>query len=575
MPVLSAGCPSDLEDKVTSMGFIRVVATDFDGTVTTGGTVSDNVVSSFDRLRQDGVVSVLVTGRIREELLAEYPGVAEVFDAMVVENGAVAVVGQRARLLAAPVEPDVVAALDAHGIPYRRGQVLLATDATHAGAVLEVIGAEGSDAQLIHNRGQLMVLPAGVTKGTGLLAVLADLGLSAHNAIAIGDAENDLAMFEVAEVGVAVANAVPSVRRHADIVLDRPNGEGLAGLFAGSFMTGSARWCPPRRWIGIGTVSDGTVAKVPGSQAQIVVSGGSGCGKSYLVGLMVERWIEAGYSVLVMDPEGDHSPLHQLHQVHVVDSRSGLPDPRDLVNTLFAPHWSVVVDLSALDDARKTSYMQALRVAAEVHREERGFPHWLVVDEAHLLGDVEEASWMRRGGYLLSSWRPGLMPAADVNCSGIVIDCSANTPPNERGAPSSWHASMTTGSNDPIEFTVSSRHTNHVRHRRKYVDRPLPSERRFYFRNSGRVDAPTSAGDITQFRTAINQLSPQVLEYHLGRRDFSRWIGGTIGDRELAAQVGEWEDQLQAHRAADLERIRRHVVDAVDDRYLSISPVDP
>jgi hydroxymethylpyrimidine pyrophosphatase-like HAD family hydrolase len=37
-----------------------------------------------------------------------------------------------------------------------------------------------------------------------LVEALGDLGLSAHNAIAIGDAENDHALIEVAEVGVAV-----------------------------------------------------------------------------------------------------------------------------------------------------------------------------------------------------------------------------------------------------------------------------------------------------------------------------------------------------------------------------------
>jgi len=39
----------------------------------------------------------------------------------------------------------------------------------------------------------------------------------------------------------------------------------------------------------------------------------------------------------------------------------------------------------------------------------------------------------------------------------------------------------------------------------------------------------------------------------------------TIADKELAV----WEDQLLAHRAADLERIRHQLVRAVEERYLS------
>lgn len=548
------------------MGFIRVVATDFDGTVTDGGAMSVTVLHALDRLRQDGVIRILVTGRIRVELLADFPDIEKAFDAMVFENGAVTVVGGRTRLLAPPVDREVALALDSKQIPNRRGEVLLATDAVHAGDVLDIIGSRGLDTQMIHNRGQLMVLPAGVTKGTGLAAVLSEMNLSSHNTIAIGDAENDMAMFDVAEVGIAVANAVPSVRRHADMVLGEANGAGIASLVAGPFMTGSERWCPPRRWIEIGFYDDDTPAKVPGSQARIVVSGESGCGKSYLVGLMAERWIEAGYCVLVIDPEGDHAPLHQLHQVRVVDSRSALPEPRDLVETLLSPWSSAVVDLSALPEDQKPSYMQRLRVAAEVQREEKGFPHWVVVDEAHLLREDDEEPWMRRGGYLLSSWRPGLMPSADVEKSDILINCVAQARPVERVPKASWRASIQFGWAAATSFFVASRHTTHVRHRRKYEDTSLPGDRCFYFRNTG--DGPAVAENIAQFRMHLSRLNSEVLEYHLERRDFSRWLEGTIGDRELASQVAEWEDQLQAHRAADLERIRRHVLTAVEERYL-------
>lgn len=44
---------------------------------------------------------------------------------------------------------------------------------------------------LLFNRSRLMVLPQSVSKATGLRAALSALRLSAHNAIAIGDAEND------------------------------------------------------------------------------------------------------------------------------------------------------------------------------------------------------------------------------------------------------------------------------------------------------------------------------------------------------------------------------------------------
>jgi hydroxymethylpyrimidine pyrophosphatase-like HAD family hydrolase len=46
------------------------------------------------------------------------------------------------------------------------------------------------------NRSRLMVLPQSVSKATCLREALTTLRLSAHNAIGIGDAENDHALLE-------------------------------------------------------------------------------------------------------------------------------------------------------------------------------------------------------------------------------------------------------------------------------------------------------------------------------------------------------------------------------------------
>ena len=79
-----------------------------------------------------------------------------------------------------------------------------------------------------------------------------------------------------------------------------------------------------------------------------------------------------------------------------------------------------------------------------------------------------------------------------------------------------------------------------------------------------------AAGSMSDFCTAVGHLDPRALQYHLERGDFSRWLDDIIADKELAAQVAVWEDQLLAHRAADLERIRRQLVQAVEQRYLEL-----
>ena len=73
---------------------------------------------------------------------------------------------------------------------------------------------------------------------------------------------------------------------------------------------------------------------------------------------------------------------------------------------------------------------------------------------------------------------------------------------------------------------------------------------------------------MRDFSTAVRHLDQRTLEYHLERGDFSRWLDGTIADKKLATQVAGWEDELLAHRAVELERIRHQLIHAVEQRYL-------
>lgn len=261
------------------MGFFRVVALDLDGTLTSGGHLSAPALDAIDQVRRNGVKVVLVSGRIAAELQAEFGQLAGHVDALVLENGAVAVIDGRPQALSAPVDPALADALTDRGVPHRRGQVLVALSGEHTATVAQLIAELGLDCQIIHNRAELMVLPAGVTKGSGLSTLLAQMTLSPHNTIAVGDAENDLSMFATAEVGAAVANAITSVRQRADLILDHPDGAGVAELLSGPYLSGARRWCPPRRWITIGTDDDGSPTRVPGSQGRILVTGPSGAGQ--------------------------------------------------------------------------------------------------------------------------------------------------------------------------------------------------------------------------------------------------------------------------------------------------------
>jgi len=90
-----------------------------------------------------------------------------------------------------------------------------------------VIGELGLDLQVILNKGAVMVLPASVNKATGLRAALDELGLSPQAVVGIGDAENDEAFLAMSGCGVAVANALDSVKAQADHVTSGEDGAGV------------------------------------------------------------------------------------------------------------------------------------------------------------------------------------------------------------------------------------------------------------------------------------------------------------------------------------------------------------
>ena len=243
--------------------WFRAVACDLDGTLARGDRVPDQVVQALDAARGERAL-VLVTGRIRAELDRVFPGLTEHFDVVVTENGAVLRDADGARLLADPVDADVVGAFERRGVGFRRGEVLLEISRTDGPRTVEILAQLGLDHQVVLNRGAAMVLPAGITKGSGVRRALASLGLSAHNAIAVGDAENDLSLLRAAEVGVAVADAVPSLVERADLVMAHPGPDGVVELLEGPLLRSHQRLCPPRRWITAGSFENGTPTSLPG-----------------------------------------------------------------------------------------------------------------------------------------------------------------------------------------------------------------------------------------------------------------------------------------------------------------------
>jgi hydroxymethylpyrimidine pyrophosphatase-like HAD family hydrolase len=202
----------------------RVLALDFDGTIAVNGTVEVDVAAAIQDARDAGLLVILVTGRQLSDLDALFPGRVP-FDAIVAENGAVL----RLPTLPAPIllsrtpDPRFLAELRRRGIRHQQGLCIVDASADAAPEVVEIIRNLGLPLAITFNLNRLMVLPHGVSKATGLQEVCWRLRISLHNAIAVGNAENDHGMLAACEIGAAVAWGSDELRRRADEVV--PGGE--------------------------------------------------------------------------------------------------------------------------------------------------------------------------------------------------------------------------------------------------------------------------------------------------------------------------------------------------------------
>jgi len=210
----------------------EALACDYDGTLAHNGTVDVETTTALRGFRDSGRKLLLVTGRTVGDLLGIYNDL-ELFDRVVAENGGVLfrpATGDYLDLCAPPPAKFVAALRENRVQPLELGRIIIATHEPQQIRVLELIRELGLELQVIFNKGAVMVLPTGVNKATGLKRGLQELKLLPEKVVAIGDAENDHAFFDYCGFSAAVANALPAVREHADMVTDAGHGAGVVEL---------------------------------------------------------------------------------------------------------------------------------------------------------------------------------------------------------------------------------------------------------------------------------------------------------------------------------------------------------
>jgi HAD superfamily hydrolase (TIGR01484 family) len=211
----------------------RALATDYDGTLATHGVVEPGTVAALRELRDAGRRVLLVTGRELPDLKKVFPEYA-IFDLIVAENGAVLFdpATDKETLLCEPADAELVRKLQTMEVPISVGRAIVATTDRYYQLAVSGIHELGLELQLTFNKGSVMVLPSGVNKAYGLAHALPRIGIEAKQVVAIGDAENDHAFLAACGCGVAVANALPSLKSRAHVVTRGTHGAGVVEVIA-------------------------------------------------------------------------------------------------------------------------------------------------------------------------------------------------------------------------------------------------------------------------------------------------------------------------------------------------------
>ena len=547
----------------------RVLALDYDGTVAEEGKLHPDVGAAIEEVRARGIAVVLVTGRILAHL-QQQAGDLRFLDAVVAEGGAVLAFPQSGRsfALAPPPSPVLVEELRRHRIPAVAGECLVEAEASVAHRVLDIIRERELPLVIHFNRGRLMVLPQSVSKATGLHAVLTALRLSPHNAIGIGDAENDHALLEACELGLAVAWGSAALKAAADEVLE---GTGPAAVAAYIRRVGAqprlTRRRPHRRRLLVGRTDDGQAVSLAVRGRNVLISGDPGSGKSWMSGLLCEQLILERYSVCVIDPEGDYGPLESLPGVVVLGQETP-PSVRDVERTLRFPEVSVVVDLSTMPPEQRLEYVRSLLQVLAAVRRETGLPHRIVVDEAHCFLEGPEAVKvldLELAAYTFVTYQASRLDPRVLGATEAIVVTHEKDPEEVRalrallggqGTEAQWQETLgTLATNEavlltiqdpevggPRRFRMAPRLTPHVRHRHKYTDVPVPARQAFVFTRRG-MPTGQSARTLTEFARIAALCPPEAMEEHLLRHDVSRWIGDVFRDPLLAAKVFALEER--------------------------------
>jgi hypothetical protein len=322
----------------------------------------------------------------------------------------------------------------------------------------------------------------------------------------------------------------------------------------------------------------------------MLISGDPRSGKSWVAGLICEQMILQGYSVCVIDPEGDYRTLEPLPGVVILGGMEEPPQLTDVAQAVRHPDMSVVIDLCRLPQEEKVKYIYTLLPTLAAIRRRTGLPHRIVVDEAHYFlhePNIRDLLDLNLGAYTLVTYRlsdlhPEVRKALEIMIVKRTTDpqevqslvkmckdgrCEAEWT-KQLDALAIGQAALLPGSDEALGhfrcFELFPRLTSHIRHKAKYLDVQLVESQAFYFTANDGSQLGSPARTLKEFSAALKILPAHVLARHANRGDFSRWITGVFHDHLLASDMRKIEHRSMLGHEHNLANA---LFKAIHDRY--------
>jgi hydroxymethylpyrimidine pyrophosphatase-like HAD family hydrolase len=518
-----------------------------------------------------------------DDLQRVFPEI-DIFDSVVAENGALLYqpATREETLLDTPIRKDFVDALAGQGVdPLHVGRVIVATWEPNETKVLETIRELGMELQVIFNKGAVMVLPSGVNKASGLSEALKRLGLSPHNVVGVGDAENDHAFLSVCEFSAAVANALPMLKERADHGLKADHGAGVIEL-AGQLLDDDLRSLDARiarHAITIGADKRGKKVEIEPYGLNLLFAGASGGGKSRFAKAFLEAVSDQRYQFCVIDPEGDYE---EFEAAVVLGDANRVPSPDEVLQLLKDPGQNAVVNLLAVPLDKRPAFFAGLLSELLEMRSRTGRPHWILLDETHHILPREhqpapltlpqelnnvvfitvlpeevlpEALAMVDMVFAVGE-APERTIAAFADAVGDKIPVVRHRK-IEKGEAIAWRRG------DVVrKFNVAPTRFEHRRHRRKYAQGDLGPDLSFYFRGP-KKKLNLKAQNLILFSQIAEGLDDETWTYHLRRHDYSSWFRDIIKNDDLADAAAE----IERDRKLSAAESRHMIQEAIASRY--------